>query len=87
MSLCLKIILLLYGWTLYDWKQINELPIKSAVRALNTDVLRLIYSLELRQTVKEDEDEDGNLRQSNQPWLVKQDISRKGRQCDHQLKY
>ena len=37
--------------------------------------------------MKEDEDEDGNLRQSNQPWLVKQDISWKGSQCDHQLKY
>lgn len=74
-------------WLDLVWLETNELPIKSAVRALNTDVLRLMYSLELRQTVKEDEDEDGNLRQSNQPWLVKQDISWKGSQCDHQLKY
>ena len=55
--------------------------------ALNTDVLRPMYSLGLRQTVEEDEDEDVTLRQSNQPWLVKQDISRKGGPCDHQLKY
>ena len=46
-------------------------------RALSTDVLRPIYSLEPRQTVEGDED----------AWLVKQDISRKDGQHDHQLKY
>lgn len=43
--------------------------------ALNTGVLRPIHSLELRQTVEGDEDEDFKVRWSNKPWLVKQDTS------------